>query len=558
MPPSLSEDKDEILPMSSGRWQRPEENPPEEEMRENEKKNKSPNKEKKEKKDKKKKKGEEAKEKKEKKQNKDKGEKNRWAPHNDAARSGWLPTPSPITLTMLSTEQLPTQEPTSAPTEEPTLEPSAAPVTLAPTTATPTSAAPTTSPSLFPTWSPTKLLASERVDVPPCPPEYDPSYTGYTAGDTVEMSSHIFVCQSGPYEAYCSIGEMDSTWNETVQEWWQESWYHVEACEVIQAMTSGETTAAETTTSPAAGRNTPADTVLSPDALYDDEDWGDLPEEIQNAMAALGYTEEIWNKGSKASTDDLDWEELSDEEQAAALVIGFTEKLWMSQEEEAALKSTDTEAQVAAEKAQALDTTATADAAVISKEALIITTQMPINTTTMATMMTMTTAMMPSTTHITTTEATTTKATTNDATRTEATTTKPPATTTTSTSISTTTEATMKDVTPFPSSLVIETEPNIADAISNVPTSYPTYMPTQSWPPCPPSFNPASTYTAGEFAEVGGHTFQCNTAKNGAYVKYCNIPDWDNSLLEADENAKDMWEDAWVHIDPCTQGDGRH
>ena len=100
--------------------------------------------------------------------------------------------------------------------------------------------------------------------------------------------------------------------------------------------------------------------------------------------------------------------------------------------------------------------------------------------------------------------------------------------------------------------LEIEAEPE-----TNTPTGYPTYMPTEAWPPCPPGFDAAATYDAGDLAEVGGHAFECTAAEDGAYVMYCNIADWDDSLLEDNENAKEMWENAWVHVSPCTEGDER-
>ena len=40
---------------------------------------------------------------------------------------------------------------------------------------------------------------------------------------------------------------------------------------------------------------------------YDDEDWDDLPEDIQEAAKVLGYTKEIWDKDGEAPCDDEDW-----------------------------------------------------------------------------------------------------------------------------------------------------------------------------------------------------------------------------------------------------------
>lgn len=85
-------------------------------------------------------------------------------------------------------------------------------------------------------------------------------------------------------------------------------------------------------TAKAALRNAPYTTGLrrlqTPEELYYDEDWVDLPRAIQDAYTILGYTEDIWCDGGEASTDSLDWADLSDEQREAALFIGYTEDLW--------------------------------------------------------------------------------------------------------------------------------------------------------------------------------------------------------------------------------------
>jgi len=65
---------------------------------------------------------------------------------------------------------------------------------------------------------------------------------------------------------------------------------------------------------------------------------------------------------------------------------------------------------------------------------------------------------------------------------------------------------------------------------------------------CPPSYDTAkTTYAGGDFIEVEGHTFQCHSI----YVTYCNISEWDDSLLEENEDAKEFWNLAWTHLGPC-------
>ncbi len=60
----------------------------------------------------------------------------------------------------------------------------------------------------------------------------------------------------------------------------------------------------------------------TPEELYYDECWADLPEDIQEAYAKLGHSEDLWDNGGTSGTDDFDWEELGDAQQEAALFIG--------------------------------------------------------------------------------------------------------------------------------------------------------------------------------------------------------------------------------------------
>ena len=67
-------------------------------------------------------------------------------------------------------------------------------------------------------------------------------------------------------------------------------------------------------------------------------------------------------------------------------------------------------------------------------------------------------------------------------------------------------------------------------------------------PDCPAAYDATkTTYVGGDEATVNEHIFECQTT----YEKYCNIPEWDDTLLTGDVNAKESWNDAWMHIGPC-------
>jgi len=84
---------------------------------------------------------------------------------------------------------------------------------------------------------------------------------------------------------------------------------------------------------------------------------------------------------------------------------------------------------------------------------------------------------------------------------------------------------------------------------SEGPTVPTAAVPEVALPACPPAWDTSkTTYEAGEYIEVQSHIFQCHAL----YVEYCNIAEWDESLLETNPNAKFMWDDAWTHIEPCT------
>ena len=63
---------------------------------------------------------------------------------------------------------------------------------------------------------------------------------------------------------------------------------------------------------------------------YDDYDWDELPEDIQDAAKVLGYDKKMWNKDKEPKESDKDWEELSSEQQEAASKLGYDQTSWDS------------------------------------------------------------------------------------------------------------------------------------------------------------------------------------------------------------------------------------
>lgn len=50
---------------------------------------------------------------------------------------------------------------------------------------------------------------------------------------------------------------------------------------------------------------------------------------------------------------------------------------------------------------------------------------------------------------------------------------------------------------------------------------------------------------------MSSHIFRCSELEG--YEMYCNIAVWDDSLLEQNENAQDVWLSAWEPVGPCAQ-----
>mmetsp|Transcript_26843 Transcript_26843/g.62752 ORF Transcript_26843/g.62752 Transcript_26843/m.62752 type:complete len:96 (-) Transcript_26843:205-492(-) len=65
---------------------------------------------------------------------------------------------------------------------------------------------------------------------------------------------------------------------------------------------------------------------------YEDYDWDELPKDIQELCAILGYTKKLWDKDKEPEAMDEDWADLTDEQKAAAEKLGYTETTWDEEE----------------------------------------------------------------------------------------------------------------------------------------------------------------------------------------------------------------------------------
>lgn len=84
------------------------------------------------------------------------------------------------------------------------------------------------------------------------------------------------------------------------------------------------------------------------------------------------------------------------------------------------------------------------------------------------------------------------------------------------------------------------------------PTVTPTFSPSEQPTPlqyCPDTYDPLFTgYVAGDRIEAENGIYECLTEP---YEKYCSIVAFDSSLLEEDENAKDLWSNCWQFVANC-------
>ena len=61
---------------------------------------------------------------------------------------------------------------------------------------------------------------------------------------------------------------------------------------------------------------------------YEDEDWDELPAEVREAAAKLGYNKKLWDKDKTPEICDKSWKDLTAEQQAAAEILGYSVDNW--------------------------------------------------------------------------------------------------------------------------------------------------------------------------------------------------------------------------------------
>jgi hypothetical protein len=66
----------------------------------------------------------------------------------------------------------------------------------------------------------------------------------------------------------------------------------------------------------------------APDQEWYDYWWSELPPEVQEAYATLGYSQHSWDNGKPVETSEMPWKDLSLEQQEAALTLGFYQAAW--------------------------------------------------------------------------------------------------------------------------------------------------------------------------------------------------------------------------------------
>jgi len=68
---------------------------------------------------------------------------------------------------------------------------------------------------------------------------------------------------------------------------------------------------------------------VAPTLEWEQYDWDELPEEVQQAYTTLGWTEELWKSNeSPESTVASFWDELTPEQQQAVDVLGYSQGMW--------------------------------------------------------------------------------------------------------------------------------------------------------------------------------------------------------------------------------------
>ena len=73
-------------------------------------------------------------------------------------------------------------------------------------------------------------------------------------------------------------------------------------------------------------------TAFAAAGYYDDYAWDEMPPQVQDAFATLGYDKDLWDDplgiGLKASSDGSDWATLTPDQQQAAALVGYDQQSW--------------------------------------------------------------------------------------------------------------------------------------------------------------------------------------------------------------------------------------
>lgn len=81
--------------------------------------------------------------------------------------------------------------------------------------------------------------------------------------------------------------------------------------------------------------------IASPEELYEDEWWRDLPPDIQDAYTLLGWNETSWDSGNNPPSENTIWNELTLVMQDAASYIGYTQQTWDGDHDETVILPND-------------------------------------------------------------------------------------------------------------------------------------------------------------------------------------------------------------------------
>lgn len=390
----------------------------------------------------------------------------------------------------------PTATPSTTPTSKPTPIPSIAAVEPSPSPPLP-------EPTLVPTYNPT-VSNNPTTPLSACPAAYDTSKTDYVGGDKIETvqdaPGYIFECDADKV-IYCNIAEWDDSLLEQdvdAKEKWISAWVNVGMCitadgtEVAPSMAPSVTTITDTYTLPNDDTDTIPTTATSPTMAA-----APTPDTLPACPPVYDMTKTTYVEGELVTLNDYIFE-------CITLHVTYCNIA----EWDDSLLTTDSNAFEMWDNAWMMVGPCTITGTTLPESPPALEEYdsggppapsiAPVTVSPLAT---------PS---------------------------KAPVTTT----LSPTVASTVK----------------VSTQLSEVTTTLPTMAATpevavDTIPACPPAYDMTkTTYVEGVIVTLNDHIFQCMTL----HVTYCNIAEWDDSLLTTDSNAFEMWDNAWVLVGPCT------